>query len=210
MDLSISLSPDGRHILSEQLVEPFSYIVGYTSFGRDLKVLDLDGRIVSMVRQVPLHEPAGRDNRPDADLPREVTWRPNGRGLSWLDRAPNHTVEEGETTDPESQDRVMTVEAPFVVAEAQVLAETEGRFSDLRFSADGSKFFLEDLKDGERRILAYNLSTGSPVETELARYDPDEVIALPGELLTRQDVNGITSTVTSSDGTSVYLSLIHI
>ena len=205
MYLSISLSPDGRHILSEQLVEPFSYIVGYTSFGRDLKVLDLDGRIVSMVRQVPLHEPAGRDNRPDADLPREVTWKPNGRGLSWLDRAPNHSVEEGETTDPESQDRVMTVEAPFVVAEAQVLAETEGRFSDLRFSADGSKFFLEDLKDGERRILAYNLSTGSPVETELARYDPDEVIALPGDLLTRQDVNGITSTVTSSDGTSVYL-----
>ena len=86
-----------------------------------------------------------------------------------------------------------------------MLAESEGRFSDLRFSADGSKFFLEDLKDGERRILAYNLSTGSPVETELARYDPDEVIALPGDLLTRQDVNGITSTVTSSDGTSVYL-----
>jgi dipeptidyl aminopeptidase/acylaminoacyl peptidase len=205
MYLSISVSPDGRHILCEQLVEPFSYIVGYTSFGRDLKVLDMDGKMVSMIRQVPLHEPAGRDNRPDADLPREVTWRPNGRGLSWLDRAPNHTGEEDEITDPESQDRVMTVEAPFVVADAQVLAETEGRFNDLRFSTDGSKFFLEDLKEGERRILAYNLSTGSPVETELTRYDPDNVIALPGELLTRQDVNGITSTVTSSDGTSVYL-----
>ncbi len=205
MYLSISVSPDGSYILCEQLVEPFSYIVGYTSFGRDLKVLDVDGKMVSMIRQVPLHEPAGRDNRPDADLPREVTWRPNGRGLSWLDRAPNHTGEEDEITDPESQDRVMTVEAPFVVADAQVLAETEGRFNDLRFSADGSKFFLEDLKEGERRILAYNLSTGSPVETELTRYDPDNVIALPGELLTRQDVNGITSTVTSSDGTSVYL-----
>jgi|TARA_B100002003_G_scaffold251143_1_gene293285 dipeptidyl aminopeptidase/acylaminoacyl peptidase len=205
MYLSISVSPDGRHILCEQLVEPFSYIVGYTSFGRDLKVLDVDGKMVSMIRQVPLHEPAGRDNRPDADLPREVSWRPSGGGLSWLDRAPNHAGEEDEITDPESQDRVMTVEAPFVVAEAEVLAETEGRFSDLRFSTDGSKFFLEDLKEGERRILAYNLSTGSPVETELTRYDPDNVIALPGELLTRQDVNGITSTVTSSDGTAVYL-----
>ena len=205
MYLSVAVSPDGRHILSEWLVEPFSYIVGYTSFGRDLKVLNVDGEVVSTIRQVPLHEIAGRDNRPDANLPREVAWRPDGRGLSWLDRTPGVDGEGDDTGDAEQRDRVMTVGAPFVVAEARALASTEGRLSGLRFAADGSHVFAEAAKDDERAILVYDLSSEPAVELVLASYDPDNVLELPGELLTQQDGNGITAAVTSSDGTFAYL-----
>ena len=205
MYLSIALSPDGGHILAEQLVEPFSYIVGYTSFGRDLNVLNLDGDVVSTIRQIPLYESSERDNRPEANLPREVAWRPDGRGLSWLARTPNAAEEGDDTGDTEQQDRVMGVEAPFVVTEAKVLTSTEGRFSDLHFAAAGDRFFAEITEDGERTILAYDMSVEPAAGQVLVSYDQDNVLELPGEILTRQDGNGITTVMMSSNGQSAYL-----
>ena len=205
MYLSIALSPDGGHILAEQLVEPFSYIVGYTSFGRDLNVLNLDGDVVSTIRQIPLYESSERDNRPEANLPREVAWRPDGRGLSWLARTPNAAEEGDDTGDTEQQDRVMGVEAPFVVTEAKVLTSTEGRFSDLHFDAAGDRFFAEITEDGERPILAYDMSVEPAAGQVLVSYDQDNVLELPGEILTRQDGNGITTVMMSSNGQSAYL-----
>ena len=205
MYLSIALSPDGRHILAEQLVEPFSYIVGYTSFGRNLNVLNLDGDVVSTIRQIPLYESSGRDNRPAANLPREVTWRPDGRGLSWLARTPKVAEEGDDTGDTEQQDRVMGVEAPFVVVEAKELTSTEGRFSDLLFDASGDHFFAEITEDGERTLFAYDMSVEPAAGQVLVSYDPDNVLELPGEMLTRQDGNGITTVVMSSNGQSAYL-----
>lgn len=205
MYLSIALSPDGGHILAEQLVEPFSYIVGYTSFGRDLNVLNLDGDVVSTIRQIPLYESSERDNRPEANLPREVAWRPDGRGLSWLARTPNAAEEGDDTGDTEQQDRVMGVEAPFVVTEAKVLTSTEGRFSDLHFAASGDRFFAEITEDGERTILAYDMSVEPAAGQVLVSYDQDNVLELPGEILTRQDGNGITTVMMSSNGQSAYL-----
>ena len=97
-------------------------------------MLNLDGDVVSTIRQIPLHESSERDNRPEVNLPREVMWRPDGRGLSWLVRTPKAAEEGDDTGDTEQQDRVMGVEAPFVIAEAKVLTSTEGRFSDLLFA----------------------------------------------------------------------------
>ena len=205
MYLSIALSPDGGHILAEQLVEPFSYIVGYTSFGRELNVLHFDGDVVSTIRQIPLYESSERDNRPEANLPREVAWRPDGRGLSWLARTPKAAEEGDDIGDTEQQDHVMSVEAPFVVAEAKVLTSTEGRFSDLHFDAAGDHFFTEITEDGERTILAYDMSVEPAAGQVLVSYDPDNVLELPGEILTRQDGNGITTVMMSSDGQAAYL-----
>ncbi|HJO38050.1 MAG TPA: prolyl oligopeptidase family serine peptidase [Vicinamibacterales bacterium] len=202
MYMSIALSPDGRRILRERLVEPFSFIVGYSSFGRDLEVLDLDGSVVSTIRQVPLHEPSGRDNRPDADLPREVVWRPDS-GLAWLAPGPK-PGDDIDDADSDRQDRILTVAAPFDVDDATVVASTSGRYSGLGFAADGEHAFAEIAEDGDRRIVAYGLPAGS-AELVLAAYDPDDVLELPGELLTRQDGNGVASVITSTDGASAYL-----
>ncbi|MAG68754.1 MAG: hypothetical protein CL471_00410 [Acidobacteria bacterium] len=204
MYTSIALSPDGQHILRERLVEPFSYIVGYTSFGRDLDVVGLDGAVVSTIRQVPLHEPSGRDDRPDRDLPREVVWRPDGEGLAWLAPAPK-ADDDAEDAEEERQDRILTVVAPFDVDDATVLASTSGRYSGLGFAATGGPVFAEIAEDGDRRIVAYRLAAGAGGEVVLAEYDPDDVLELPGELLTRQDGNGVTAVLTSSDGTAAYL-----
>ena len=219
MYMSIALSPDGRHILRERLVEPFSFIVGYTSFGRTLDLLDLSGDVVSTIRELPLHEPAGRDNRPDADLPREVAWRPDGQGLSFLWREPraDDAGEAGEAGAGEEEDNndrgdrlmtltlTLTLAAPVTMASARLLVSSEGRLSSLGWSNDGRYAFAEREQDDEREIVAYDLSAAVAVPHVLASYDPDAVVNLPGELMTRQTGNGVASVVSSTDGEFVYL-----
>ena len=208
MYVSIALSPDGDYVLRERLVEPFSYIVGYTSFGRDLDVLDLDGNVVSTIRQMPLHEPAGRENRPDADLPRAVAWRPDGSGVSFLWREPKPDAESDDDDNGERGDRLMLLEPPFDMAQVRTVVSADADMSDVSYTEDGSYVFLtrEGADGGGESIVAYDLSADPPAEHVLVSdIDPDEVIDRAGAIMTRQDGNGITSSIRSSDGTSVYL-----
>ena len=208
MYASVAVSPDGDHILREHLVEPFSFIVGYASFGRDLDVLDLDGNVVSTVRQIPLHEPAGRENRPEADLPREVAWRPDGSGLSLLWREPKSDAESDDEDNGERGDRLMVLEPPFDMAQVRTVVSADADMSDVSYAENGSYVFLTRQGPDEdvEAIVAYDLSVDPPAEHVLVSdIDPDELIDHPGVIVTRQDGNGITSTIRSSDGASVYL-----
>jgi dipeptidyl aminopeptidase/acylaminoacyl peptidase len=86
MYTQFSLSPDGRYILRETLEEPFSELVSYNQFGKRLEVIDLDGKLVAEVNRTPLRESSAIRQQDGAgnDRPREVAWRPDGKGLSLL------------------------------------------------------------------------------------------------------------------------------
>ena len=203
---SVALSPDGQHILTERLVEPFSFIVGHTSFGRDLEVRNLDGTVVSVIRRVPLHESSDRNNRPEDDLPRDVAWRPDVAGLSLLWKTEEA---EDEAADDERDDRLMVLDAPFAIDQARTLVSSDAGMSDVSYSEDGRYAFatLSGSGDPSREsIVAYDLTTDPPTaHTLVADVDPDDVIGQPGEIMTRQSGNGIGSTILSSDGGSAYL-----
>jgi hypothetical protein len=53
MYMNISLSPDGKYILAEKLVRPFSYIVSYRDFPKELVVMNREGDIISAIRETP-------------------------------------------------------------------------------------------------------------------------------------------------------------
>ncbi len=223
MYMEISLSPDGRHILAEKLVEPFSYIASYSSFPRDLFVMDMQGNELSTLRKVPLQEALRRDfNSPgsERDLPREVSWRPDGKGLSFLWREEKaEKDEDGEQGDESSEDdsgprkdRLMTLAAPFDLGQAQALATSEKRFSGPVFSRDGRYVFVEaeGREQGEtkrtREIRAYDLNASPPRRQDLAAgIDPADPLKDPGEILSRRSGNGVAYAVVSDQGPSAFL-----
>jgi dipeptidyl aminopeptidase/acylaminoacyl peptidase len=91
MYTSISLSPDGKYVLRETLREPFSELVGYNQFARAQEVIDLDGKVMAEVSKTPLRESSGGGGRggdENNDRPREIAWRPDGKGLSMIWREP--------------------------------------------------------------------------------------------------------------------------
>lgn len=215
MYMSISLSPDGKYILTEKLVEPFSYIVGYDDFPRELQVMDFEGKILSTIRKVPLQEVMRRDRGRgvEEDLPRDVSWRPDGKGLHFLWREKKKEKEkddEGEVDDTKRKDRLMFLAAPFDMSKVQTLVSSEKRFSQVSYSLEGRYAFatLTESEGKKRRqeIVAYDLRKEKPKPYVLVRdIDPDDVLKLPGEIMTSTTGNGIVYTLLSSDRKSVYL-----
>ena len=213
MYMSISLSPDGKYILAEKMVEPFSYIVGYDSFPRELQVMDLDGKVLSTIRKVPLQEAmrGDRDREGEEDLPRDVAWRPDGKGLSflWREKKQEERPEE-ESDDSKRKDRLMFLAPPFDMSQVQTLVLSEKRFSDVSYSPEAHLAFATLTKrDGRKRhqeIVAYDLTKKKPKPYVLVKdIDPEDVLKLPGEIVTLRTGNGIVFALLSSDRKSVYL-----
>ncbi len=207
---SISISPDGLYILAERVTRPFSCIVSYRSFPRELVVMDMEGNLLSTIRKIPLQEGMSRNGGPERDLPRDVAWRPDGKGLYFLWREKGEkgedTAEEEEDAEKNKRkDRLMTLASPFNLEDAEILVESEGTLSDVSFSANGRYAFAGRSKEGKREILAFDLS-GEKIKTHtlLKDIDPDNPLDLPGDIITQTTGNGTPFTLLSRNGKSVY------
>jgi dipeptidyl aminopeptidase/acylaminoacyl peptidase len=211
MYLDFSLSPDGKHILRETLNEPFSYIVALNNFGRQTEVVNLDGQVQALVSKIPLHEAQARDaDRLNGDLPREIEWRPDGKGLSFVWKEPKPTQENADA--PPRRDRLMLLPPPFDIARAQTLVSTEHGISRVSYTKDGRyALFTADKRgqDGSKRrdaIVAYDLRTTPATAFSLTQeVDPEDPLTLPGRVFETTDGNGIASALESGDGSAVYL-----
>jgi dipeptidyl aminopeptidase/acylaminoacyl peptidase len=221
MYMNVSLSPDGRHILAEKLTEPFSHIVSYDSFPRDLVVMDMSGKILSSIRKIPLREVAARRDRngPLDDLPRDVAWRPDGKGLSFLWRVPkpekdknkDEKEEKGRENGLDRKDRLMLLSPPFDLDQAEVLVTSQKEFEEVSYGADGRYAFAklsgrgEDFERGTD-IVAFDMSQTPPRKIVLLKdVEEDDPLKMPGDLLRTISGNGVISALTSSDGGNVYL-----
>ena len=75
MRLSVSASPDGRHLLAQQVERPFSYLVPVSRFPRRIQVLDLSGNLVHEVARLPLVEGLPTGNDAVRTGVRDIDWR---------------------------------------------------------------------------------------------------------------------------------------
>ena len=125
--LGAGISPDGRYVLRTAVKRPYSYVVPAGLFPTEITVLDLQGREVHRVADLPL-----RDNIPTpfdavAPGPRSVQWRSDAPAtLAW--------VEARDGGDPrveaEVRDRVFLQAAPFTAAPTP-LVDLKERFAGI-------------------------------------------------------------------------------
>jgi dienelactone hydrolase len=221
MYMNVSLSPDGRYILAEKLTDPFSHIVSYTNFPRDLVVMDMNGEILSSIRKIPLQEVAARRDRngPLEDLPRDVAWRPDSKGLSifWRVPKPEKDKDKGEKTGKkdnnglERKDRLVLLSPPFVLDQADVLVTSQKEFEEVSYASDARYAFAklsgrgEDYKRGTD-IVAFDLSQTPPRKILLLKdIEEDDPLEMSGNIMKTMSGNGVISALTSSDGGAIYL-----
>jgi dipeptidyl aminopeptidase/acylaminoacyl peptidase len=89
----------------------------------------------------------------DPDAKRDLGWRPDGAGLSYLQLEPVKTKEETATR----KDRVMLWVPPFGKDDMKVIYETPNRITALQYSEDCQTLFLTRTADNERQIVAVEL-----------------------------------------------------
>lgn len=194
MYTQFTVSPDGKYILRDTLQEPFSELVGYNQFARKQEVIDLEGKVLAEISKTPLRESSqiraqgGDDN----DRPRDVVWRPDGKGLSMLWREPRPARKGGGSdadksgaapaagaaagaqaqsggsgdapgeSGPPAKDRLMLLAPPFDLARAQTLVSVDARLSAARYSKDGRWVFATVAKRAEN---------GRPARQDLTAWD---------------------------------------
>ncbi|MEJ2542089.1 MAG: hypothetical protein P8188_19350 [Gemmatimonadota bacterium] len=201
---SISLSPDGEHLLVTRIERPFSYITSYRDFPRATLILDRNGSRVSEVAYRPLDEGGGDDD--GESEARGFAWLPDGSGLAFMRRAEQDEADD-EALRP---DRIFRVDAPFDLEEAELLAESEHPIRSMSVSRDGEHLFATVVDGGEQGIAHWEIdpeseSAASDPTMIVAFHDTDDPTALPGELWTRETGNGVGYAMVSGDGESAYL-----
>jgi len=192
---SLDVSADGAHVLVERMVRPFSYVVPVRMFGSVQEIWDREGEVLATVRTDDLD--TGLEDGPRAggpgfsaygedDGPRDMGWRSDGSGLSYLERAARSGGEEGEATesdgDGERPDRLWLWRPPFGEDDREVLFENENALDWVRFADGADLVFAQEEVDDEVHHFAVFLDSPDERHT-LARYDGEEVYENPGALV---------------------------
>jgi dipeptidyl aminopeptidase/acylaminoacyl peptidase len=130
--VAVGPSPDGNYLLLESIHRPFSYALGAHSFPRCLEVIDLNGRGLLQVADLPLADQVPIDFDATPEGAREIGWRSDRPAeLTW--------VEAMDGGDPrraaEVRDRLVAIAAPFE-GEPRVLMELSLRYRGTRWGDD--------------------------------------------------------------------------
>jgi dipeptidyl aminopeptidase/acylaminoacyl peptidase len=125
--LSLSLSPDGKYLLSQRVQRPYSYLVPVSRFPRVIEVLDRSGALVHRVASLPLVEGLPTGNDAVATGPRAVSWRADASAtLVWAEAQDGGDP----ARDTAIRDAVLTLAAPFEGKPA-TLAQLGSRYAGI-------------------------------------------------------------------------------
>lgn len=165
---SVEVSPDGQYFRVTRMVEPFSYRVPASNFGRIEELWDANGRVVVELERTPLREGERTDD--DDDTPafgrggqstasdtgrRNLQWHPTAPGLVYLQSVfansgrgqsggRSQGAGRGNGQREPSSVRFVHWRPPFGPNDTQVLYEGSGRMTAVSYSADGQTMFVAD------------------------------------------------------------------
>ncbi|MCL1553226.1 S9 family peptidase [Xanthomonas nasturtii] len=200
--LNLSVSPDGRYILSERAERPFSYLVPVDNFARRIEVLDLQGKLVRQIAQLPLVEglPTGNDAVPTGV--RDIAWRHDAPAtLVWAE------AQDGGDPAREStiRDAVRMQAAPFNRAPV-TLAQLGSRFEDIHWGR-GDLAIVSESWWKTRRTKQWRIAPDQPQRAPELLWDrsSQDRYKDPGTPATVADGKGRALLQTSADGNSLFL-----
>ena len=194
-------SPDGQYLLIESFHRPFSYALTASSFPRLIEVLDLTGKSVFQVADLPLADqvPIDFDGVPEG--PRDVDWRSDQDAeLTW--------VEARDGGDPRRdvpvRDRLLAIKAPFDVA-PRTLMDLSLRYRSVRWAHDALALVTEGWWK-TRRTTTWRIDpSGQREPTVIFDRSTEDRYNDPGTPAMKLLPNGHVTIRLSDDSQSMYL-----
>lgn len=216
---TVNPSPDGKYFIVTTLTKPFSYVVPVSSFGSREAIWDETGaeRALLQNRPMTLSEPqdpttppaggaGGRRGGAGANGRRNLAWRPDGSGLSFLQIEPAAVPKDGEDAPPtlaKRKDRVMLWTAPFGTKDQKVVFATEDSITAVRYGAGAKAMFIDVTADTKAKTLYVPMAdVTKPVTLLEPKTDGLEARE---DLLTTTGSNGLSIVRTDRAGTTAYI-----
>ena len=215
---SVDFSPDGKFARVTRMVEPFSYDVPVSSFGSIEEIWDADGKVLAKVNERPINlgvqdddpqtppDPAagrgGRGGQQNQQGKRELAWRTDGQGLTFLEQEPaperpargaNAPADDDQPAAPQRggrgagqqaqrKDRLYQWLPPFDDNSKKMLYENSTRMSGHRFSPDMKVLFFSE-RTGQNALDKAVYFEDTSKQYTLARYRADDIYANPGSIV---------------------------
>ncbi len=153
---SIQPSPNGKYLLVESLHRPFSYLVPASRFPQKIEVIDLTGKLVKEIADLPLAEdiPLGRDAvRKGVNA---CTWRPDAPATLYWSEAQD---EGNPKVKADVRDKLFMLSEPFS-GKPQELLGLGYRYQNVLWSDRGFALVNETWWS-TRRIRTWKINTAS-------------------------------------------------
>jgi len=193
-------SPDGENILVTTIHRPYSYVTTFPNFPHDVELWDRVGRVTHTLAKLPL-----ADRVPIHGVqtgPRDYGWRPTAPAtLVWAE-----ALDGGDwnVTVP-ARDKVMTLEAPFTGAAAEI-ARTEQRFTGFDWSEQPGVALLHEYDENKHWQRTFLADVDHPAAKPTVVWDmsSDERYKDPGQPIYKVLPNG--RGVVRQEGDAIFLS----
>ncbi len=225
---SIDASPDGNYLRVTRMTKPFSYIVPVNNFGSIEEVWDLTGKALAKLNDRPLNlgatpddttpptpgqAPGGARGGATQEGRRELAWRPDGQGFTYLELEPAPPGAAGASggraaggggrgagtrgagggggaqQGPPRKDRLFQWLPPFDEKNTKVIFENNTRMTNHRFSPDMQVLFFRETSGQNTVEVAVYLSEPTQRHT-LSQFRTDDVNANPGNLISARGGGG--------------------
>ena len=143
----VSVAPGGRHLLVERIHRPYSYLVAYYRFPKEVEVWTTTGDLAETVASLPLAEEVPIHGVPTG--PRWYLWRPaESATLIWVEALDGGNPK----TKVPNRDRVMLKPVGGTAVE---LCKTEERMAGLQWIEKGGLALLSDYDPDRHWIRTY-------------------------------------------------------
>ncbi len=195
---SYTLSPDKKYFLLEVLKKPFSYLVTANGFPTSILVMDVTGKLIKEVADLPSAEtrPSGNDNV--QNIPRGFEWRSDEPStLVWCMPLDSGLIKK----NVEFHDVVYSQAAPFNL-EKQELFKTKMRFRGITWGNQSFAWVSEALV-GKQALKVSRYSTSSKVLSTLFERNITDAYGNPGTPLMTK--NSFGKEVILVEGSTIFL-----
>lgn len=174
---AISLSPDDRFVLASRIKAPYSRLSPASDFAKDVEILDLQGRVLRTVGELPLAEavPIGGVKVG----PRDAAWVPvKPATLTWAE-----ALDEGKPANKaEWRDRIVSLDAPFT-GQPKEMIKTAARYQSLVWTDRGVGLLTED--DRSKRWTRTWAIEGDAAPRKLFDRSAEDRYGDPGQFVRR-------------------------
>lgn len=195
-------SPDGRYLLVETMHRPYSYLVPAYRFPNRVQILDMSGKVVKDVADLPLAEevPIGRGAVPTG--PRSFNWRADAPAtLYWAE-----AQDGGNPRKPaEIRDRLYALKAPFSGQPHELIA-LDLRYRNVMWGNDELALVTTYWWQNRRSKVWKMDPDGKPESAEVVfDYSYEDRYNSPGSPLMRPNKHGEYVLLTDKSGKKLYL-----
>lgn len=179
--IGLSYSPDAKYILTEELVDPYSYTLPYYLFAANVNIYTQDGKLLKQYYQRALQDKTPISFDAVAPGKRYISWRADKPSTLFWCEAPD-----GGDPAASSAFRDELFQSDFPFTESRKICAINNRFRSIVFGRDNLAI-VEDFWWKNRNTKTYMIDPSKDNTAPVIIYDlsSEDLYANPGDFQTR-------------------------